>query len=217
MKTKVISSVILVATVVVAVLAINRDSDNSVFRGLERVSEFDLTVPETYDHDMYMEQALKRLDTLKAFPWSDMEVYVFDEVYKENFDRASDNIKPGETYTVRIFQFPYDVSPAQILEEVKRVGGFPVNGQGLMLVAEHAARHLPDGFLVSLDEPDALPVDSVGLPVVPEILMQSGSLQTIDVLGRFHEGYDPHIRSQDGTASRWVMAFFPYGSSSDLL
>lgn len=145
----------------------------SIDSRFELLMEFEVTVPENYDHGT-------QLSTLKK-----NEFYSSNEAITDrNFRKATQKLVPGKTYKVKFFSIKETVTSDDCLGLYKAVGAILTGTQGMSMVYELKKDLLPEGkWTVSFDEKDALWVDAVGSHRVP--FMDRGS----DSSCRFHLGY----------------------------
>lgn len=138
---------------------------------------FSLTVPVDYDHAnqlrLFYEKSSDKLNS-------------FDEnITDENFNKATQKLVPGKTYTVKIFSSKYKIIAEDCLAFLRDQQAILVGAQGLSLVCEYSLGELPvNREFVSFDDKEALWKDSSGRNRVPSVgLGSDGALDF--VLGVF--------------------------------
>lgn len=117
----------------------------------ESVQEFDLVVPDHYNHSTY-------LSYFQAKYARDFERYD-SNLTDEKFNKTSAKLKPGQKIKVKIIQLNENVSGKNCMAFLKKENAILVGTQGLALFYELTkGQGLIEGWFFSLDEVDNLPL-----------------------------------------------------------
>jgi hypothetical protein len=126
------------------------------------IREFELTVPEDYNHDTQIDAFGKKTKKLKN------TYYYNDDFTSENFANASNKLQPGKTYKVKIFPILETVASEDCMAFLRKQNAILVGGQGLTLTQDLKKDEFPIGKgTISFDEKDNLWEDADGRHGVP--------------------------------------------------
>jgi hypothetical protein len=117
----------------------------------EKVNEFDVVVPEGYNH-------ATRLATFREAHEKEFGFFNGD-ITDQNFAKATTKLTPGRKFRVKVFQITEMVNSEDCLAKIRAEKGVLVGAQGASLAYEQGKSQLPVGrWSPSFDEKDALPV-----------------------------------------------------------
>ncbi len=113
------------------------------------ISEFEVLVPENYNHFTQLDSFVHRHHHEWEIKW-----WISDK----NFAGASNKLVPGRSYKVRIFPILSKVTPSDCLEFLKKEKAILVNAQGLTLAwSLHKEKFPKDKWILSWDNLESLP------------------------------------------------------------
>ena len=154
-----------------------RNANGEPFRLLR---EFEIVIPDSYLHGKRLHDFTQRAS--KQF------YFLNPEITDKNFEGASNELKPGERFAVKMFSVDQTQAGAECVAFIKSEGGILVGTQGASLVWELNQRKLPKGkWIVSLDEESSLLKDGDDSRV-PMIYRFVGEGARFD-LGSFDGGF----------------------------
>lgn len=147
------------------------------------ISEFTLTVPTDYDHNIQIDKFAKKKKALKT------TYYYNNDLTSVNFSKATNKLEPGKSYQVKIFPILAKVSSKDCMNFLAKQNAILVGGQGITLAQELHENEFPVNKLIfSFDEKDALWTDTAGDHRVPDVFRFSFGEWNFD-LDYFRNGW----------------------------
>lgn len=138
-------------------VAVNGEQTDDCF---EPLNEFTLTVPADYVHATQLGMFEKKYR--KSF------YYFNDDITDAHFSKATNQLVPGKTYTVKVFGIKQRVTSEDCLAFLKSQNAILVGAQGVSLVWQEKKDEFPvEEWTASFDEKEALWRDAVGVHRVP--------------------------------------------------
>lgn len=131
-----------------------------------QIKEFNLTIPRSYNHKTQLAEFKKK---------HKKDFYFYnEEITDKNFKGATNQLIPGRTYKVSIFQIQETVSSKDCLTFLKSQNAILVGAQGLSVAYEQKKEEFPESkWMISFDEEEALYKDAGGARRVPRALRSS--------------------------------------------
>lgn len=114
------------------------------------IRDFEFTIPSDYDHDTQIDTFVIKTQELKTTH------HMNKNLTSQNFAKATNRLKPGKTYRVRIFPILETVTSEDCMDFLKDQNVILVGAQGLTLLQDHKVNELPVGGTISFDHKDAL-------------------------------------------------------------
>jgi len=128
------------------------------------IKEFEITIPNNYDHDSQIDIFVKKEKFEK------IDFFCSKYFTSRNFAKATNKLIPGKTYKVKIVPILKKVESEDCIAFLRRQNAILVGGQGLTLVCDLAKDQLPKGkLIISFDEKDALWEDFYHSHMVPSM------------------------------------------------
>jgi hypothetical protein len=132
------------------------------------IREFELTIPNDYDHDSQIDTSAKKTKN------ENTTHFYNDALTSKNFAKATNKLIPGKTYKVKIFPILQRVTSEDCMAFLRKQNAILVGGQGATLVYDLAKDQLPKGkWTASFDEKDALWENADGGHGVPSVSARS--------------------------------------------
>ena len=127
---------------------------------------FQITVPGNYNHPTQL-ASFARKNRRKFYIFRKFYIYN-DNITDANFAKATNQLTPGKTYGVKIFQITKQVTSEDCLAFLKTQKAILVGAQGISVVWQQAKENFPKGeYTVSFDEKNACWQDADGDYRVP--------------------------------------------------